>query len=105
MCWSWLNSLARPGQQVALQRAKRCDQVTSPMSWRPRPLRPLRLTSPQSDADHFKRSAEDAPTLWAELCAVGSIATPRSNLTQVVATRGYSPPPPAKAHVKPETWA
>lgn len=101
MCRSWLNSLTRPSQQVALHWAKGCDQVTSPMSWR----RPLRLTSPQSDADHFKRSAEDAPTLWAELCAVGSIATPRSNLTQVVATRGYSPPPPAKAHVKPETWA
>ena len=86
MCWSWLNSLARPSQQVALHRAKGCDQVTSPMSWR----RPLRLTSPQSDADHFKGNAEDAPTLWVELFAVqstqakpvGSIATPRSNLTQ-----------------------
>ena len=86
MCWSWLNSLARPSQQVALHRAKGCEQVTSPMSWR----RPLRLTSPQSDADHFKGNAEDAPTLWVELFAVqstqakpvGSIATPRSNLTQ-----------------------
>jgi hypothetical protein len=25
VCWSWLNSLARPSQQVALPRAKGCD--------------------------------------------------------------------------------